>query len=580
MAMSLHKSKISRIVSRQVVTVPPETLAATAIGVMAQARISCLVIAEKKMPLGIFTERDLVKVAGRSATLGELPISALMTHPVVTISGELTILEAYGLMLTNKIRHHVVVNKRGAMLGVMSQSDLINRLGFEYFVEMRKVEQVMSRTVMTVPRELPVGQTLARMAASGISCAVVTEKDLPVGIVTERDAVRLVAEGHDLERLPTGAVMSQPVVTVPVGTTVHKAAQIMKQAHIRRVVVESNGQVEGIVTQSDIVKGLEGQYIESLREIIREKEDIFQQTARELLDKTIYLDNILNSSIDMGIVATDRDFIIKYFNPVAEKVFGYSAADAIGHSVMELHAAEGIAPARLFKARDIVRKKGFHAFPVAIATSGATRWFDGRLSSIVDKQNRLVGYVLMLHDITKRRQNEEAIRFLAYHDALTGLPNRILLNDRLTQALAASHRNSSQGALMILDLDRFKDVNDTLGHGVGDELLRAVSRRLQELLRKSDTVSRMGGDEFVLLLPTVTSREAAMALGEKIVKAFRKPFLCSDQPLQVTASIGLVLFPTDGDDGETLLKRADIALYRVKEGGRNGVLRYTVEGGA
>jgi diguanylate cyclase (GGDEF)-like protein len=183
--------------------------------------------------------------------------------------------------------------------------------------------------------------------------------------------------------------------------------------------------------------------------------------------------------------------------------------------------------------------------------------------------------VLLLNDVTERRQHEDTIHHLAYHDALTGLPNRVLLDDRLGQALASASRTGTRGALMILDLDRFKDINDSLGHSMGDLLLRAVGERLTGLLRKSDTVSRMGGDEFVLLLPSIASAESAAVSAAKIVAAFNKPFICNGHILSVTASIGIADFPDDGGDAETLLKNADIALYRVKEAGRNDFQRYT-----
>jgi diguanylate cyclase (GGDEF)-like protein/PAS domain S-box-containing protein len=575
MAITIHKTQIRQIVSRNVITVPPETSAAEAITIMARARISCIVVADKKKPVGIFTERDIVKVVNRQLAFTSLPIRDIMTSPVFTIPGSQKIFEAYSLMLTNRIRHHVVVDHGGKIIGVMSQSDLINHLGLEYFVELRKIEQIMSAEVLTVNKGVPVSEALARMAESGISCVVVAENLVPIGIVTERDAVRLVSEGADLDKLTVCAVMSAPVSTVKLGTTVHKAALVMKEERIRRVVVVNDkGQLKGIITQSDIIKGLEGKYIESLKEIIREKEDIFQQTARELLDKTVYLDNILSSSIDMAIVATDADFRIKYFNPVAEKVFDYGAAEAIGRSAMDIHELYNVAPTRLMRAREIVRKTGKYSFPARINRDGEPRFYDGSLSGILDRQNKLIGFVLMLHDVTERKEQEETIRHLAYHDSLTGLPNRALLNDRLFQSLALASRSNSRGALMILDLDRFKDINDTLGHSMGDLLLKGVAERLKSLLRKSDTVSRMGGDEFVLLLPTITSAQSVEVIARKIVKALRKPFVCEGEILNITASIGIAEFPEQGEDAETLLKNADIALYRVKEQGRDNYLRY------
>ena len=576
MPISIHKSRIGQIVSRNVVSVAPETSLQEALTIMAGSRISCLVVAEKKRPVGIFTERDLVRAIARHTELGSRPIRELMTSPVVTIHGKLTLFEAYSIMLSNKIRHHVVVDSSGRIIGVMSQSDLINVLGLEYFVEMRLIEQIMTRTVTTIPLQLNLSEALTKMAAAGISCVVVVDGQSPVGILTERDAVRLVAEGIDPESAQIGPLMSRPVLTVQLGTTLHKAALLMKEERIRHiVVVDALGAIAGIVTQTDIVKGLEEKYIEALKEIIREKEDIFRQTAQELLDKTFYLDNILNSSVDMAIVATDSDFRIKYFNPVAEKVFNKSPTNAIGRSALELNDLGGAVGSSLVRSLKIVRKKGKHDFATEITRKGQTRYYHGTLSSILDRQNKLVGYVLMLQDVSERRQQERIIHHMAYHDALTGLPNRVLLNDRLHQALTSAKRSATAGALMMLDLDRFKDINDSLGHSTGDALLKEVGRRLTDILRKSDTVSRMGGDEFVLLLPTVANSESSSLIAGKIVRAFRKPFFCDDHTLQVTTSIGIANFPENGDDAETVLKNADIALYRVKETGRNNFQRYT-----
>jgi len=252
MTISIHKSKIGQIVSRKVITVAPETSLQEALALMTSSRISCLVVAERKKPVGIFTERDLVKAIARRLELGSRPIRELMTSPVVTINGKLNLFEAYSIMLSNKIRHHVVVDSSGKIMGVMSQSDLINVLGLEYFVEMRLIEQVMTKAVMTIPLQMNLNGALARMAEAGISCVVVVDGLTPVGILTERDAVRLVAEGVDQDALPIAPVMSRPVLTVPLGSTLHKAALLMKEEKIRHiVVVDEHGAISGIVTQTD-----------------------------------------------------------------------------------------------------------------------------------------------------------------------------------------------------------------------------------------------------------------------------------------------------------------------------------------
>jgi diguanylate cyclase (GGDEF)-like protein/PAS domain S-box-containing protein len=174
----------------------------------------------------------------------------------------------------------------------------------------------------------------------------------------------------------------------------------------------------------------------------------------------------------------------------------------------------------------------------------------------------------------QRKRLEDTVNQLAYHDPLTGLPNRMLFKDRFTLALARANRYRQKIVLMVLDMDRFKDINDTLGHDAGDQLLKDFGSRLVSILRKTDTVSRMGGDEFVLLLPEAIDAENVANVAQKILGAASKPFILHDREVRITASIGIAIYPEDGEDIETLLKHADIAMYQAKEMGRNNYQRY------
>jgi diguanylate cyclase (GGDEF)-like protein len=172
-------------------------------------------------------------------------------------------------------------------------------------------------------------------------------------------------------------------------------------------------------------------------------------------------------------------------------------------------------------------------------------------------------------DITERKRREEEERFLAYHDTLTGLPNRRLLDDRLGQALHLAQRRDRRVAAMLVDLDDFKRVNDELGHRSGDAVLREVAERLAGCVRKADTLARQGGDEFVIVIPDLAQESDCSVVAEKILHALQAPFLADGREFSIGASIGISIYPADAGDGDALLRNADAAMYRAKQSGRN-----------
>ncbi|MEC4677509.1 MAG: EAL domain-containing protein, partial [Nitrospirota bacterium] len=197
------------------------------------------------------------------------------------------------------------------------------------------------------------------------------------------------------------------------------------------------------------------------------------------------------------------------------------------------------------------------------------------ITVVRDKEGGLVNYVSVFSDISSIKRSQEELNYLAHHDALTGLPNRLLFIDRLKHALMRAEREGNHPAVLFLDLDRFKNINDSLGHPIGDIVLQGTATRLSKLVRKEDTVARLGGDEFVVLIESVSEVQDVAQLAEKVIASFDIPFRVKAHHLHLSVSVGISLYPQDGKDTETLIRNADAAMYRAKEEGRNDYQFYT-----
>jgi diguanylate cyclase (GGDEF)-like protein/PAS domain S-box-containing protein len=288
-------------------------------------------------------------------------------------------------------------------------------------------------------------------------------------------------------------------------------------------------------------------------------------TERKRAEETLRTQSTAMTASMDGIGILDELLHFTYLNDALAKLYGYRDTETLlGRPLFDLYEADEkerlmtqILPAVQQRGRwrgeANGRKRDGTAFPQEISITS------------IDAG----GVVCVVRDITERTYAEEQIKHLAYHDALTGLPNRLLFKDRLTVALSHAQRERTRLAILFLDLDRFKVINDSLGHNIGDQLLQAVAARVSSCVRESDTVARLGGDEFTLLLPNLLRSDDAAPIAQKILEAVRYPFHIEGREFFITTSIGISLYPEDGTDAETLIKNADTAMYQAKEQGRD-----------
>ena len=280
------------------------------------------------------------------------------------------------------------------------------------------------------------------------------------------------------------------------------------------------------------------------------------------------------NSIGDAVMSSDVSGKVTYLNVVAESMTGWSREEATGQrleDVFRIVDADTRAPAANPMTLAIRENRTVCLTPncILIRRDGVEAAIEDSTAPIHDRRGRVTGAVMVFHDVSTTRALSLRMSYLAQHDSLTNLPNRTVLNDRLAQAIALAHRHAQQLAVLFLDVDRFKQINDSLGHEIGDRLLRESAQRLHTCVRNSDTVSRHGGDEFVILLSEVAHAADAAVCAEKVLLALSAPYYIDGRTLHLTASIGIAAYPDDGTDAQTLMKHADFAMYHAKDVGRN-----------
>ena len=278
-----------------------------------------------------------------------------------------------------------------------------------------------------------------------------------------------------------------------------------------------------------------------------------------------------------SVIITDRSGSVEYVNAAFEQITGYTRAEALGQNAALIKS--GLHEAGFYERMwgVILAGETFRDVFINRRKNGEVYYEEKTISPLRSGEGEITHFIATGKDITDRMQAQERLHYLAHYDALTDLPNRVLFLDRLNQALIRSHWHQCVVAVLFLDLDRFKYINDTLGHDIGDGLLKALTARLQKRVREGDTVARLGGDEFAILLEDISQAEDVSTLAAKLLDVFGQPFVIQGHELYITASIGISLSPNDGSTAAALLKNADTAMYRAKDVGKNNYQYYSAD---
>jgi diguanylate cyclase (GGDEF)-like protein/PAS domain S-box-containing protein len=394
-------------------------------------------------------------------------------------------------------------------------------------------------------------ETLARLPPDSATAPDVLLLDFQLPGMNALDVVREVRQARGL---------ALPIVVITGQGDEASAAQTIKL-----------GANDYLVKQDDLLQRLpvaiENAWfraqLERERVALRESEGRFRQMA-ETIGDVFWLSD------------PPRERML-YISPAFERIWGRPIADVYRDWRAWLENVHADDRDRVREQLDDLSIDDYALGFRVVRPDGALRHVQMRVYLVRDGAGQFVRRAGIVQDVTERKEQEARIEHLAYHDALTGLPNRTMLTDRLAQALAQAQRRELESAVLFIDLDRFKLVNDSLGHAAGDALLQEVARRLRAALREDDTVARVGGDEFQVVLPQISGPTDAAHVAEKLMNVLAVPFMLEGQELHVTASLGLSLFPRDGTTGDLLLKYADMALYAAKGEGRNAYRFFSPE---
>ncbi|MDX1551422.1 MAG: diguanylate cyclase [Marinobacter sp.] len=554
---------ISRIMhSGMLLQCAPDTTIAQAAARMADQVVSSILVVEDGRVAGIWTEHDALAVDFSDTAALQRPVASVMIAPVATLPHSMEIGAAAIEFREQGRRHFLVVDDEDCPIGILSQTDMALNQGLEPYLRLREVKAVIPDPAVVVAGATPVS-VVARQMHSQHTDAVVVKCEDGLGILTERDIVRFIARHGG--NSPASQLATQPLLSVHETEPLIHARDLLLEKHIRHLAVTGNsGDVIGLIGYHDMLAGAERMYLDDLRTALEQRDQALARSRRTLQ----LAERVIESSFE-GIMVTDANVTIEFVNPAFTQLTGYSPEEVIGKTPDILSSGRHDA--------DFYQRM-WHSLTIHGYWRGEiwNRRKTGELylelltiTAITDDDGETTHYAGLFTDITQHRRDEEQIRQLAYYDALTGVPNRRLLEDRLEHAIRHAHRKEMLLAVMFMDLDHFKQINDTLGHATGDELLLQFTHRVQECLREDDTLARLGGDEFIILLPEMNHVEDVHRVARRLLGIASQPYHVGGEEVTVGASIGVSLYPEDGTTANTLMQAADIAMYRAKRDGRN-----------
>jgi diguanylate cyclase (GGDEF)-like protein/PAS domain S-box-containing protein len=536
---------------------------------MAERNCSAILIVAGDEIIGIWTERDVLKFDFSSPEARSTPVSEGMSSPVICVNENVSLEEVSLKFKKDGVRHYVVTDDYGKQKGIISQTDVIKKHNFEFFLVLKTAGSVLKPSPPVISSTQSMAQASRLMHSSHSDAIRVEFPDEAVGILTERDVVKALAS---LSPNPIVAdYASSNLVTVNEHESLYQAKKIMLKNGFRHLgVTDNKNNLIGIINLTDILAGFRSTYVEELKESLAHRDALLKDSLKNLCLAKKIIDNTQE-----GVITTDKYVVIQSCNAGFTRITGYTEEEVIGKTPAIISSGrhdkkfyyamwEKINKYGFWQGEIWNRRKNGEVYPELLTITEIRD----------DETNEISNYAAIFSDISQLKSDEEEIKRLAFYDPLTELPNRRLLNDRLAQELAIAGRSGKNGALFFIDLDHFKNINETLGHSAGDRVLMDVAYRLRLCVRDCDTVARISSDEFVVVLTELSEQmdqacNEARHIAEELQQTICRVYSVMNHKLYISSSIGIAMFSENSGTTDDLLKQAGTAMYRAKESGRN-----------
>ncbi|MBK5937124.1 EAL domain-containing protein [Halorhodospira halophila] len=567
-----NETPVTRLMHAGILHCSPETPLNEAANRMAAGGKSAIVVLDDEdRAIGIWTEHDALTVDFSDPCACQVPIREAMSSPVETVPSQTSIGEAASAFREGRRRHALVVDTRERPIGIISRTDVVLNLGLAPYLRLREVRSVMRTEPLVLPDTLPLADAAARMRESAWEAAVVAAPGDELGIITERDLVRCVADYPGSTVI--GALASRPLLQIEADALLIRARSLFFHNQVRHLAVtDEQGSVAGLLGLNDLLVGTEQLHLKDLQSAIEQRDEAISESRINAR----LAQRLIESSRE-AVMITSAEGYIEYINDAFVDLTGYSNRDVIGRTPSLL--ASGRHAQSFFSDmwQSIHEQGAWEGDIWNRRKTGELYLASLNISAVRNDRGQTVNYVGQLHDVTEIRDQQERLRRQAYYDPLTRLPNRRLIEERLPTIVTRASREGGHIGIVIIDLDGFKQVNDSLNHDSGDRILQELAGRMNETLGEADELGRLAGDEFIAIIAPGGDHDGVVRRARRLMSAVNAPLGQAGQHFRIGCSVGIAIYPDDGEEANALIQHASTALRRAKHEGRNTLRLYRAE---